>query len=286
MKKITLGFSPCPNDTFIFEALVNGKIATKGLAFEVVMEDVEALNKMSFEGKLDVTKLSYHALAHLLPTYQLLDSGSALGTNCGPLLITKREMSNAEIEKAKIAIPGTYTTANFLLNLAFPKAQNKVNLLFSEIEEAVESGKVDLGLIIHENRFTYQEKGLVKVMDLGEFWEKKTQLPIPLGGITVKRTLDWETKWTIQNLIKESVQLALATPKNTLPFVKKYAQAMDEKVMMQHIGLYVNDYTISLGKVGQKAVNQLFRMAYEKQLLKPFEGAIFVQKKENEKIIS
>ena len=282
MRKITLGFSPCPNDTFIFDALVNGKLNTQNLQFEVVMADVEALNKMAFEGQLDVTKLSYHALAHLLPTYQLLDSGSALGTNCGPLLIGKKHWSKADIESARIAIPGAYTTANFLLNLAFPKAQNKVTMLFSDIENAVESDEVDLGLIIHENRFTYQDKGLVKIIDLGEFWESETQLPIPLGGITVKRNLEQGTKILIERLIRESVSMALAQPKNTMAFVKKYAQAMDEKVMMQHIGLYVNDYTISLGKVGQKAVNQLFMMAYQKQLMKPFEGAIFITGNKNE----
>ena len=185
--KLTLGFSPCPNDTFIFDALVHHKIDTEGLEFKVVFADVEKLNKWAFQGKLDVTKISYNAFTHCVSDYVLLDSGSALGNNCGPILIKKpNTILNTE---SKIAIPGKYTTANMLLNIAFPKNQNKVETIFYKIESQVLEGKVDAGLIIHENRFTYKDKGLYKISDLGEFWEKETGLPIPLGGIVVKREL-------------------------------------------------------------------------------------------------
>ena len=190
--KLTLGFSPCPNDTFIFDAMVHHKIDTEGLEFEVVMEDVEELNQRAFAHELDITKLSFHAYAYLINRYVLLSAGSALGNNCGPLLIAKKEMSEKEINNSKIAIPGKFTTANFLLGLAYPKAQNKIPVLFSEIEEAILSGKVDAGLVIHETRFTYHERGLVKIIDLGEYWEGDTGLPIPLGGIVVKRGLSTE----------------------------------------------------------------------------------------------
>ena len=198
MTSITLGFSPCPNDTFIFDALLRGKVDTEGLAFEPVMEDVEALNRRAFAGELAATKLSYHAFAHLTHQYALLDAGSALGNNCGPLLIALKPMTEEEVNAATIAIPGKMTTANFLLSLAFPKAQNKQEVIFSGIETAVLEGKTQAGLIIHENRFTYAQKGLVKILDLGEHWETSTGLPIPLGGIVVRRDLPFE----IQPLMK------------------------------------------------------------------------------------
>ena len=194
--KLTLGFSPCPNDCFIFDALIHSKIDTEGLDFEVLMEDVETLNRKAFSAlsenensSLHITKLSYHAYAYLTKPYVLLDAGSALGNNCGPLLISKNTYGREDIEKLKIAIPGKYTTANFLLSLAFPKALKKTELAFSEIENAILHDEFDAGLIIHENRFTYAKKGLKKIIDLGEFWEELTQMPIPLGGIVINRNL-------------------------------------------------------------------------------------------------
>ena len=192
----TLGFSPCPNDCFIFDALVNKKIDTHGINFTLIMEDVEALNNRAFKADLDITKLSYHAFIYLTNTYNLLNSGSALGFNCGPLLIQDSRFKIQNFETAKIAIPGKYTTANFLLSLAYPKAKNKVELVFNDIENAVLTQKVDAGLIIHENRFTYQEKGLEKIIDLGEFWESLIQAPIPLGGIVVKKSIDYKLQQT------------------------------------------------------------------------------------------
>lgn len=259
--KLSLGFSPCPNDTFIFDAMIHGKIDTEGLDFEVILGDVEELNQRAFRGDLDITKLSFHAFAHLIDTYCLLDAGSALGRNCGPLLIAKTSKSLEEIEAGKIAIPGKYTTANFLLNLAYPKAQQKEEILFSEIEGAVLDDKVDAGLIIHENRFTYQDKGLVKLMDLGEYWESTTGMPIPLGGIVAHRELEPQILDRVNRVLQRSVEYAFDNPKSALPYIRQHAQEMEEEVMYAHIELYVNDFSRDLGKEGKAAVQYLFDKA-------------------------
>ena len=258
---ITLGFSPCPNDCFIFDAMIHGKIDTEGLQFIVVMEDVEALNKKAFKGELDITKLSFFAFAHLTKIYQLLNSGSALGKGCGPLLVAS---SKFKVQSStKIAIPGKYTTANFLLSLAFPEATNKVEMVFSEIEDAVLSGKVDAGLLIHEKRFTYEQKGLQKIIDLGEYWETLTNAPIPLGGIVVKRELPDELKLKVDRVLRKSVEFAFANPRSSLNFVKAHAQEMSEEVMRQHIELYVNNYSLDLGEDGRHAIESLYRVFLE-----------------------
>ena len=254
--KLTLGFSPCPNDTFIFDALVHHKIDTEGLEFEVIFADVEQLNKWACQGKLDITKLSYNAFTHCVNDYALLDSGSALGNNCGPLLIKKP--NTILTKESKIAIPGKYTTANMLLNIAFPEYQNKVELLFSEIENKVLEGKVDAGLIIHENRFTYEDKGLEKEKDLGEFWEEETGLPIPLGGIVTNRRLPLATQQKIERVLRKSVEFAFENPNSSADYVKFHAQEMGKEVVDAHIALYVNNYSISLGEQGRKAVELLF----------------------------
>lgn len=267
--KISLGFSPCPNDTFIFDALLHGRIDTEGLSFEPVIADVEELNRRAFAGDLHVTKLSFHALGHLLDRYALLDSGSALGNNCGPLLIARQPLSPEAIEAGPIAIPGRYTTANFLLGLAFPQAKNKRETLFSQIEQAVLDGTVAAGLIIHENRFTYQDKGLVKLLDCGEYWESQYQLPIPLGGIAVQRNLPKEVQLKVNRALRASVQYAFDHPDAALPFIRRHAQEMDEEVMYQHIGLYVNDFTLELGELGRRAIDTLYRVAREHELIPP-----------------
>lgn len=274
--KLSIGYSPCPNDTFIFDALAHGKIDTEGLEFDIVLADVEALNRMAFEGQLDVTKLSYHAFAHLLERYVLLDAGSALGNNCGPLLIARRPLSDEEINSAKIAIPGRFTTANFLLSLAWPDAADKVEMVFSDIEEAVLDGSVDAGLIIHENRFTYEQKGLCKIADLGEFWEGRTGMPIPLGGIVIQRDLPPELQLRFNRVLARSVAYALDHPQQTLPYVRAHAQEMDEAVMFQHIGLYVNEFTRNLGTKGRAAVQLMFDMARERGVLANRDSAIFL----------
>lgn len=274
--KLSLGFSPCPNDTFIFDAMIHGKIDTEGLSFEVVLGDVEALNRRAFRGDLDLTKLSFHAFAHLTSSYCLLDAGSALGRNCGPLLIAKKNRVPAAVEASKIAIPGKYTTANFLLNLAFPKAQDKVEILFSEIEGAVLSSQVDAGLIIHENRFTYQDKGLVKILDLGEFWEITTGMPIPLGGIVASRKLPPKVLETVNRVLMKSVAYAFSHPKSALPYIKQHAQEMDEEVMYAHIDLYVNDFSRDLGREGKVAVQYLFQKAVALELIPAPSQSVFL----------
>ena len=251
---LSLGFSPCPNDTFIFDALINGKIDTYDINFKILMEDVETLNQRAMHAELDMTKLSYAALAHCSENYKLLQSGSALGSGVGPLVISKKE--NLEItESSSVAIPGKFTTAHFLFGMKYSFVKNKIEMPFNEIEAAVLSGKVDAGVIIHENRFTYQLKGLHKVIDLGEFWETTTQLPIPLGGIVVKKSLPIAIQQQLEKIMFDSVAFAFAHPESSKKFVAQYAQEMSPAVMQQHIDLYVNEYTKSLGEKGNAAVN-------------------------------
>jgi 1,4-dihydroxy-6-naphthoate synthase len=256
--RLSLGFSPCPNDTFIFDAMINGKIDTEGLEFEVIMADVEELNRAAFKSEPDITKLSYHAYAHLTKDYILLNSGSALGNNCGPLLIASKKHDIQNLSALSVAIPGRYTTANFLLSFAFPQLKNKTEILFSEIENMVLSSKIDLGVIIHENRFTYHERGLICLMDLGKNWEEKTGLPIPLGGIVCRRNFEKSLQLKIDRVLKRSIEFAFANPESSKEFVSCHAQEMSEDVMQKHINLYVNHYTLDLGKKGIKAIETMF----------------------------
>jgi len=276
--KLTLGFSPCPNDCFMFDAIVNGRIDLEGFEFDVRLADVEALNKAAFAGEVDVTKLSYHAYAYCAGGYVLLDAGSALGRNCGPLLISKRAIPQEEVASGalRIAIPGKYTTANFLLGLAFPGASNRTELLFSDIEGAVLDGRVDAGLIIHENRFTYAAKGLRKIVDLGEFWEAQTGAPIPLGGIVVRRSLPDGIKQAVNRVVRRSVEYAFAHRTASLPFVREHAQEMSEEVMYQHIDLYVNEYSVDLGSEGRRAVELLFDKARALGVIPSIEQSLFL----------
>lgn len=261
--RLTLGFSPCPNDCFMFDAMVHRRIDLEGLEFDVRMADIEALNAAAFAGQIDVTKLSFHAYAYCIGNYVLLDAGSALGRNCGPLLISKREISRDEVAEGdlRIAIPGKYTTANFLLSLAFPRATRKSQLLFSDIEGAVLDGTMDAGLIIHENRFTYAAKGLKKIIDLGEYWESETGAAIPLGGIVINRSLSEDVQQKVNRVMRRSVEYAFANRTASLPFVRANAQEMSEDVMYQHIDLYVNEYSVDLGDEGRRAVEVLFERA-------------------------
>lgn len=275
-KKLTIGFSPCPNDTYIFDALIHHKIDTENLEFEVILDDVENLNQLAFSQKLDITKLSFHSYGFLTAPYVLLNSGSALGKGCGPLLITTKENSDLDISKAKIAIPGKNTTANFLLSLAYPTATNKVEMLFSDIENAVLNKKVDAGLIIHENRFTYQQKGLVKILDLGSYWEKTTGQLIPLGGIVAKRNFSSETLFLISNLIKKSIEYSNNNPSSPLNYMQCNAQEMNTNVMMQHVELYVNQYSLDLGSEGKSAITKMFNLAQEKGIIPPIKNSLFI----------
>lgn len=265
--KLTIGYSPCPNDCFIFDAMVHHKIDTEGLEFDVIMEDVEALNQRAFKNELDITKLSFHAYLYVMQHYILLRSGSALGFNCGPLLIQDSKLEFQSLDNAKIAIPGKNTTANFLLSLAFPNAKNKVEMLFSDIEHAVLDGKADAGLIIHESRFTYEQKGLKKIMDLGEFWDSLIHAPIPLGGIAAQRSFDNYLLQKINRCIKKSVEYAFANPNEVMPYVKCHAQEMNEDVMKKHIELYVNEFSVDLGSIGKQAIELMINKAKETGLI-------------------
>lgn len=274
--KISLGFSPCPNDTFIFDAMVHGKIDTQGLEFDYVFGDVEELNLMAARSELDVTKLSFNAFFSVADRYCLLNAGAALGKNNGPILISHKEFSEDEIPNLKIAIPGKNTTANLLLTVAYPTATNKVEMLFSDIEAAVLKGDVDAGLIIHENRFTYAERGLKKIIDLGEYWEKTTHSPIPLGGIAIKRDLPNDLKQKVDTILKDSVRYAFDHSHEALDFIRSHAQEMDEEVMYKHIELYVNDFSKELGEEGKKAVLTLYKKALEMKLVKEVQQKIFI----------
>lgn len=259
---LTLGFSPCPNDTFIFDALVNKKIDTEELEFEVRLEDVETLNQWALDGLLDVSKISYGVLPLVMDRYRLLDAGGALGEGVGPLLISKKQLSLTDIDSAKIAVPGERTTAHLLFSLAFPAATNKRFMLFSDIEDAVLAGEVDCGVIIHENRFTYQQKGLTKLLDLGEFWEKETGAPIPLGGIVIRRDIPAAASSDalaakVNRLIRQSLEYAFVRYPTLPDYVRSHAREMDEKVMRKHIDLYVNNHSLTLGADGENAVHIL-----------------------------
>ena len=275
---LSLGFSPCPNDCFVFDAIVNKRIDLEGLECSVRLADVEALNQAAFAGETDITKLSYHAYAYCIHRYVLLDAGSALGRNCGPLLISKRSITQEEVAagRIRIAIPGKYTTANFLLGLAFPEAQDRTELVFSAIEAALLHGQFDAGLIIHENRFTYEARGLKKIIDLGEFWEGDTGAPIPLGGIVIKRSLPDEVKQRVNRVLRRSVEYAMAHRSASLDFVRAHAQDMSEDVMYRHIDLYVNEYSVDLGVEGRRAVELLFAKAAATGIISPATDTLFM----------
>lgn len=275
--ELTLGFSSCPNDTFIFDALLHGKIDTEGLTFVPIIEDVESLNHKANKHLLDITKLSYHAYAYLTHQYKLLNAGSALGFGVGPLLIRNSEIRNQNSE-LRVGIPGRLTTANFLLSIAYPELKNKVEMVFSEIEGALLSREIDLGLIIHENRFTYESKGLIKVKDLGEYWEETSGAAIPLGGIVVSRKLDEATQMKIDRVLRRSIEFAFANRKSSYDFVRAHSQEMSEEVMYKHIDLYVNQYSVDLGDEGIKAVRTLFNKAVEQGVIEHYESDFLVKK--------
>lgn len=275
--KLSLGFSPCPNDTYIFDAIVNKRILLNSYEFEVEMADVENLNKHAFEDYLDITKLSFHAYAHVSEKYQILPSGAALGFNNGPLLISKRKIYPDEIKDVKIAIPGAFTTAGMLLNIFWQPDKNNVHeYLFSDIEEVVLSGEADAGLVIHETRFTYKKRGLLKIADLGEMWEKETNMPLPLGCIAIKRSLPDKIKNEIAKLIKESVEFANKFPDASQQFIRNNAQETSEEVTKQHIELYVNEFSTNLGKKGEAAINHFLKLGFEKNICPNIIEPIFI----------
>jgi 1,4-dihydroxy-6-naphthoate synthase len=274
--ELTLGFSPCPNDTFIFDAMVHGRIDTEGLEFDYFLADVEELNHRAFAGTVDITKMSYHAYAYAAHNYLILDAGSALGRKNGPLLISKRHLNPDELSDKLIAIPGKYTTANLLLGIAWPDALNKKEYLFSDIEAALLSEEVDAGLIIHETRFTYIKKGLLKIADMGEYWEKLTNLPVPLGAIVINRSVPQEIALKVNRILRKSLQYAHKNSAASFDFVAGNSKEMDRTVMKNHIKLFVNDFTMNLGDEGHAAIEKLFSIALERNVIPAMPHRIFL----------
>jgi len=281
MRTLELGYSPCPNDTFIFHALTHGKIHGKThgklpgsacsgqLEFHERLEDVETLNYMALSGRLDITKVSFGVIAQVLDDYCLLRSGGALGRGCGPLVVAREPVTMRSLKGGTIAIPGANTTAFLLLKLFDPSlGENAVAMAFDLIMDAVKEGQVDAGLIIHEGRFTYKDYGLSQLIDLGQWWEETTGKPIPLGGMIAKRDLGRETLLQVEALIRESLSYAFKDPEAPMDYVRQNAQEMDESVMREHIKLYVNDFSLDLGSEGEDAVRELFRMARERGFVK------------------
>lgn len=274
--RLKLCISTCPNDTFAFDALIHGKVDTEGLAFDVHLADVEELNKLALATEADITKLSYHAYAHVAHSYAILNAGSALGRGNGPLFISKKKVYPDEVGAIKVAIPGKYTTAALLLRLAFPQVKQPAEYLFSDIESAVLDGEMDAGVLIHEGRFVYQRKGLHLIADLGELWEKQSGQPIPLGCIAVKRSLDLELQRTVDRVLRKSVEYAVANPRASANFVKQYAQELDDEVISKHINLFVNQYTINLGDEGKAAVTTFFDAARKINAIPELADQLFV----------
>jgi 1,4-dihydroxy-6-naphthoate synthase len=273
---LTLGFSPCPNDTFMFYPLVHGLVDTGGYSFNERLEDVETLNKLAVKGVLDVTKVSYAALGHFREQYALLRAGSALGRGCGPLLVAKDPLDPAGLQGKTIAIPGRYTTAHLLMRLYNPGLTPFLEMPFHEIMDAVMTGRADAGVIIHESRFTYQGFGLHQLVDLGEWWENETGLPIPLGGIVARRTLGAATIRTIEQALAAGVDYARSNPEAATQYIREHAQEMNEQVCAAHIGLYVNDFSQQLGAEGEQAIAELLRRAETVGLVPASEAPLFI----------
>ena len=271
-----MGFSPCPNDTFIFDAMVHGRIDTEGLEFDYFLTDVEELNRKALSADVDVTKISYNAFAYVAQNYLILDAGSALGHRNGPLLISKNRISISELPGLKIAIPGKYTTANLLFSIAWPEVVNKTEYLFSDIEDALLKDEVDAGLIIHETRFTYFRRGLHKLADMGEYWETLTGLPIPLGAIVIKRSIPDDIALKVNRVVRRSLEYAYKDSFASYDFVSGNAREMDSTIMNNHIKLFVNEYTLNLGKKGREAIVELFRIAGEKGVIPALPARIFL----------
>jgi len=275
VKTLSLGYSPCPNDTFIFYALVHKKIPVEEFSFAERLEDVETLNRLASHNELDITKISFHAFAHLRDNYALLRSGGALGKGCGPLVVTRQGFTAIDLRRQRIAIPGNLTTAFLLLRLYDPGIQNVVVMPFHQIMESVQQGVTDAGLIIHESRFTYQNFGLQKILDLGDWWEQSTGYPIPLGGIIMRRRLYKELAYLMEEKIRQSIRYAQMHPEEPQTYIRKHAVEMEESVTRQHIDLYVNEYSLDIGTAGEQAIRFLFTEAENKGLVPRFRHDIF-----------
>lgn len=277
MRTITLGYSPCPNDTFIFYALVHGRVETGGLTFREVLDDVETLNQMARQTRLDVTKVSFHAFAHLRDAYCLLRSGGALGRGCGPLVVARDAYDMKDLRGRTIAIPGELTTAFLLLQVFDPALKEQVRIMpFHRIIDAVKRGETDAGLIIHESRFTYQREGLRQVVDLGAWWEQETRLPIPLGCIIAQRSLGSILVQQADTLIRKSVAYGFSNRQETKEYIRSHSQEIEDSVIERHIQLYVNDYSLDIGDDGVHAVQELFRRAAALGIVPPSSQPLFL----------
>ncbi|MFH0977252.1 MAG: 1,4-dihydroxy-6-naphthoate synthase [Spirochaetota bacterium] len=266
MKQLDIAFSPCPNDTIIFHAMLHGLVDTRGLKFIQYIYDVETLNEKAFAGKFRVTKMSFAAYLRLTDIYDILDSGAALGYGCGPLVVARN--SGIDLHSATIAVPGQNTTANLLFRLRYPEVKNIEYTRFDNIMDGVRNGRYDAGVIIHEGRFIYSDYNLVKIIDLGEWWEQETGMPIPLGCIAIKK--DEETilhKHDVESIIRESLSFGLSNRQASRKFIKSHAQEMDDTVIDSHINLYVNEFSLSLGEKGREAIRVLNEMVKKRQAI-------------------
>ncbi len=266
-RPLTLGYSPCPNDTFIFYALIHGRIPAPGFTVNEHLEDVETLNRLALEGRLDLTKVSYHAFGHLRDHYALLRSGGALGRGCGPLVIAPQATDMTQLRGRRIAVPGRLTTANLLLQLYGEGYDDLLVLPFDRIMPALQNGEADAGVIIHESRFTFRNAGFHEVLDLGAWWETDTGLPIPLGGILARRDLGSDTIAAVDRALRASLAYAWQHPGETRAYIKQHAQELDDQVIDAHIGLYVNDFSLDLGPEGLMAIETLFSRAEARGLM-------------------
>lgn len=280
MKKLSLGYSPCPNDTFIFYGLVHEKVDAKNLKFKEVLLDVETLNQKALLTELDLTKISYHAFGHLRKKYCLLRAGGALGRGCGPLIVSKNEYHIKELRGKRIAIPGKLTTAYLLLQLydsSFShQPSNLVEMPFNKIIDAVANEEVDAGLIIHESRFTYASYGLKQLTDLGEWWEKQTGLPIPLGGIIAKHSLGDGLHKKVNKIIRKSIEYSLNNRADPMNYIKEHSQELSEDVINQHLNLYVSDFTLDVGEEGERAISELISRAEDSGIIPKAKQDIFI----------
>ncbi|HDH05145.1 MAG TPA: 1,4-dihydroxy-6-naphthoate synthase [Nitrospirae bacterium] len=280
MKSVSLGYSPCPNDTFIFYAMIHGKIESENLEFKEILLDVETLNRKALDIELDLTKISYHAFGHLREKYCLLRAGGALGRGCGPLVISKNEYTMEELRNKKIAVPGKLTTAYLLLQLYDSNfsmhPSNLLEMPFHEIIDAVAGDKVDAGLIIHESRFTFPSYGLKEIIDLGQWWEKETGLPIPLGGIIAKRSLGRDINKKINKILRQSVEYAFSNRDEPMNYIKEHSQELSDDVINRHINLYVNDDSVDIGQEGERAVIELLSRAEEAGIIPKVKQPVFV----------
>lgn len=256
MRALTFGYSPCPNDTFAFHALAHGLVEAP-FTVRPVLLDIEELNRRAHAGEFDLTKLSVGAFAAVGDRYRLLRSGAALGEGVGPLVVTRSPMTLAVAVRGRVAIPGKETTAYRLLRLAAPTLGEVVEMRYDRILRAVADGEVDAGLIIHESRFTYQEHGLVKAADLGDWWEGEMRLPVPLAGICARADLPDETVAAAERAIRASVQHAFDHPDDSRAYVQAHAQEMSPEVQRRHIALYVNRYSLDVGEAGMRAIERL-----------------------------